>query len=167
MFAKKYSPFFFFVLRFLQNSEEGAKDSRSGDADGSRHPKGFDDGDAFMQKMRQQMMEKRKALERKSEGGGDNHVDFEAEEEEEDAQGGKEGEGDKGTGWGAGDANDDTEKEKARKKAIKERAKEYETLREELKSKHRAARVMTGQERVKYDAVRFRIKRAGLKYVQG
>lgn len=122
-----------------------------------------------MQKMRQQMMEKRKALERKSEGGGDNHVDFEAEEEEEeeDAQGGKEGEGDKGTGWGAGDANDDTEKEKARKKAIKERAKEYETLREELKSKHRAARVMTGQERVKYDAVSFGRERAGLEYVQG
>lgn len=114
------------------------------------------------------MMKKRKALERKSEGGGgDNQVDFEAEaDEEDDAEEGKGGRDDKGAGWGAGNADDDTEKEKARKKAIKERAREYETLREELKSKHRAARVMTGQERVKYDAVSFGIERAGLEYVQ-
>lgn len=135
--------------------------SSSGDPDGfRRHPKGFDDGDAFMKKMRKQMMEKRRALEKKAADGDNHHVDFEADKEEEEEGAG--GGGDEGTGWKGGGANDDTEKEKARKKAIKERAKEYETLREELKSKHRAARVMTGQERVTYDAVSFGIQRVDL-----
>lgn len=119
--------------------------------------------------MRQKMLEKRKALEKsktvtasaaaENGGGGDDHddaVDFEPEEEEEEKEEeeGKEGaEGEGGTGWGAGDADDETDKEKGRRKAIKARAKEYESLREEMKAKHRAARVMTGQERATYDAV--------------
>ncbi len=151
----------------------GDADDRGGVGAGT-HPEGFDDGDAFMQKMRQKMMEKRKALEKSktstsspADGKGgrgdddDDAVDFEPEEEEEEekeqagakVQGGDtEGEG--GTGWRAGDADDETDKEKTSRKAIKERAKEYEALREEMKAKHRAARVMTGEERAKYDAVR-------------
>lgn len=129
-------------------------------APGPEHPENFDDGDAFMQKMRRQMLQKKKALEsssapsRTEHSSQDDQLDFEAEaDEEEEGEGGsKEKEG---TGWNAGDADDETDKEKARRKAIKERAKEYEALREELKSKHRAARVMTGEERAKYDAVRF------------
>jgi len=163
-------------------SDGGGKGSGDAD-DGERagagtHPKGFDDGDAFMQKMRKKMMEKRQALEKsksstassaadRKDGRGDDNddaVDFEPEEEEEEEEeekekagakaqgGGAEGEG--GTGWRAGDADDETDKEKTRRKAIKERAKEYEALREEMKAKHRAARVMTGEERAKYDAVR-------------
>ncbi|CAM9619133.1 unnamed protein product, partial [Scytosiphon promiscuus] len=108
------------------------------EVEGAAHPEGFDDGDAFMQKMRQRMMEKRKALEKSKSS---------------DKRGKKNGGGYGGdTGWAAGDADDETEKEKARRKAIKERAKEFESLREEMKAKHRAARVMTGEERTKYDA---------------
>eukprot|EP00903_Cladosiphon_okamuranus_P012065 g11326.t2 len=172
------------VKSAAKGSREGSG-KRSRDADNvtteAAHPEGFDDGDAFMQKMRQKMMEKRKALEKsktapapgpapapapaENGGGGDKDndndndddnddddaVDFEPEEEEERKEE-REGEAGKGgTGW-AGDADHETDTEKARRKAIKARAKEYESLREEMKAKHRAARVMTGQERIAYDA---------------
>ena len=132
-----------------------------------RQPNDGGDGDAFMQKMRRQMMEKRKAVETskgasgkdrggvKGAGRGEEPVD-EERDETDGAKGGDEGYagGGEATGWRAGDSDDETDREKARRKAIKERAKEYEALREELKSKHRATRVMTGEERVKYDEVR-------------
>lgn len=73
----------------------------------------------------------------------DQHLDFEPEDEG----------GDYGGGSGDDRAEDQSEREKERRKAIKERAKEFETLRAELKAKHRAAKVMTGDERAKYDAV--------------
>lgn len=112
-------------------------------------------------------MEKKKALEKKSlpsskhaqggaaRGGDEDQLDFgEGEdEEEEEEEASKDGKG--GAGWAAGEEDDETDKEKARRKAIKERAREYESLREELKAKHRAARVMTGAERAKYDAVSY------------
>lgn len=63
---------------------------------------------------------------------------------------GDDGGDDRPAGWRA---DDETDREKERRKAIRERAKEYEALREGLKAKHRAVRVMTGEERVKYDAV--------------
>ncbi|CAB1109036.1 unnamed protein product [Ectocarpus sp. CCAP 1310/34] len=126
-----------------------------GGGGGAGHPEPLDDGDAFMQKMRQKMMDKRKALEKSKDGGDndDNPLDFEPEEEEEEEEKKEaEGSGATGAGWRGGDADDETDKEKARRKAIKQRAKEYESLREEMKAKHRAARVMTGEERAKYDA---------------
>lgn len=46
----------------------------------------------------------------------------------------------------------DGEKLRQRKALIKAKAEEYESLREELKVKHRATRVMTGSERAKHDA---------------
>eukprot|EP00752_Nemacystus_decipiens_P004159 g3805.t1 len=158
-----------------KESREGGGERDQG-ADGveteAAHPDGFDDGAAFMQKMRQKMVEKRKALEKsktvassaaaENGGGGDDHddgVDFEPEEEEEEEVEEEERKEDRGraleeggTGWRAGEGDDETDKEKARRKAIKARAKEYESLREEMKAKHRAARVMTGQERATYDA---------------
>lgn len=149
----------FFLCFPSFQSEVGGDLSVPGDGDGGRrHPEGFDDGDAFMQKMRRQMMEKKRALEKSlaskgASGGDEADVDFEPEEEEDEEEG--EGGGEQGAGWRAGDANDETEKEKTRRKTIKARAKEFEALREDLKSKHRAARVMTGQERAKYDAVSY------------
>lgn len=162
---------------------EAAEEVRDGggemeDQQARRHPEGFDDGDAFMEKMRQKMMEKRNKLEKDKKnassasssanakalkgGPGDaepsEELAFERDDEEEqDKDNPKDevgGGGSKTEGWAA---EDETGKEKARRKAIKARAKEYEALREELKMKHRAARVMTGEERATYDAVRVRL----------
>lgn len=138
-----------------------------------QHPEGFDDGDAFMQKMRRQMMEKRKAMEtsRETSSGRDSNDtglkggpngfkgvgdgDKEAKESRGKKKAAAVGDGDdegddRPVGWRA---DDETDREKERRKAIRERAKEYEALREELKAKHRAVRVMTGEERIKYDSV--------------
>ncbi|CAM9717743.1 unnamed protein product, partial [Ectocarpus sp. 13 AM-2016] len=159
-----------------KGAREDAESSNGagGGGGGGGHPEPLDDGDAFMRKMRQKMMDKRKALEKSkaavvpaaATNGGDNDEDDdpfdfepeeeeaeeEEEEEEEEEKKEAEGRGATGAGWRGGDADDETDKEKARRKAIKQRAKEYEALREEMKAKHRAARVMTGEERAKYDA---------------
>ncbi|CAN0350046.1 unnamed protein product, partial [Ectocarpus fasciculatus] len=170
------------AVKGASRQDEGSSNGGGGGGGGggAGHPEGdLDDGDAFMQKMRQKMMDKRKALEKSKTAfvqaaaaadGGDNDgdddpLDFEPdeeeEEEEEEEKKEEDGSGEKqkeersgatGTGWRGGDADDETDKEKARRKAIKQRAKEYESLREEMKAKHRAARVMTGEERAKYDA---------------
>lgn len=116
-----------------------------------------------MQKMRRQMMEKRKAMEtsRDTSSGGDSNGTSlndvgDGDKKAKEGRGKKkaaavgDGDDDRMAGWRA---DDDTDREKETRKAIRERAKEYESLREELKAKHRAVKVMTGEERIKYDAV--------------
>lgn len=119
-----------------------------------------------MQKMRRQMMEKRKAMEtsRDTSSGGDSNGTSlndvgDGDKKAKEGRGkkkaaavddGDDGVDDRTAGWRA---DDDTDREKETRKAIRERAKEYESLREELKAKHRAVKVMTGEERIKYDAV--------------
>lgn len=174
-----------------EEHEEGTEEEQ--ERDRSRHPEDFDDGDAFMQKMRQQMLNKKKALEKSSSShanssskasshhshrnessgrkrrsrGNESEDSLDSTGEDETRhptrKGGRSKGGEPVSKAGKGDKEqeqeqqdeDETEREKARRKAIKERAKEYEALRAELKAKHRAAKIMTGDEREKYDAVSF------------
>ncbi|CAM9249133.1 unnamed protein product [Choristocarpus tenellus] len=129
----------------LKNDGEASPSTNSPRKE-EKHPKGFDDGEAFMEKMRQQMKERQKRALAK----GNNLAAAATIAVDEDGVD-FEGEGEGGEGPGFGVHEDATEREKAKRKAIKEKASEYEALREELKAKHRAARVMTGEERIKYD----------------
>ncbi|KAG5179623.1 cyclophilin-type peptidyl-prolyl cis-trans isomerase [Tribonema minus] len=92
-----------------------------------------DDGDTFMERMKRQMRDKRRKLEGPQgggKGGGEEPPDLKAQYEEDEL--------------------DKMRQERSR--AAQEKAQEYERLRSELRAKHRATKVVTGEERQKLDA---------------